>query len=379
MPKIRHLLTAFAFLLLLAEAGCSPQAQPAAAEGASRITIVAGGDVMAQREIKRAAASYGREGVPNDGWDGLFAQVRPILEGADVAFCNLETPILDAQSPNDATAVNENEDEFPKFFGPPAMVRSVKAAGFKIVSVANNHAHDMGVGGMEGTQSFLQASALPAAGLTSDGVAQLATVRAGRWTLRFIGATLKMNKNLPAGFTSWDVQQIDPEQTAPLVKLVETTGQPSIVSLHWGKEWGTGPDDAQRVLAHSLCEAGAVMVLGHHAHVAQPVEIYRAKDGRRCVIAWCLGNLVAIEPRHLEANLGMLVRTVLDADAQGRLSVLECAWQPTFALRDGDRIHIVPMDGTDPLAQKARADGVGRSQLASAEKRIGPRAVSAGQ
>jgi poly-gamma-glutamate synthesis protein (capsule biosynthesis protein) len=59
-----------------------------------------------------------------------------------------------------------------------------------------------------------------------------------------------------------------------------------IVSLHWGTTGMLIPDEAQRLLAHAIIEAGAVAILGHGPHSPQGVEIHRGG-----VIAYSLGNL----------------------------------------------------------------------------------------
>lgn len=331
---------------------------------------------MAQRVLKRAARWHAARGAANDGWSGLLDDVRPLVRGANVAFCNLETPVLPATTD---TGIEAAGAEYPKFFGPTALVGALRDAGFNLLGVANNHAHDMGPGGIDGTVETLHKAALSAAGFVIDGTPRPGEIALGRWTVRAIGATTKMNKTLPAGFTRWDVQSVDPIDAGALVDQVKEAaapGQACVVSMHWGAEWGLRPDQAQRDLARRLCDAGAVLVLGHHAHVAQSVEVYKAKDGRICLIAWSLGNLVAFEPDHVEANLGMVLRAELDADAQGRPRVAAASWQPTWARRDGDCIRIVPLDSDTDAARQALADPECQRQLKAAEKRVGPRTIS---
>ncbi len=48
------------------------------------------------------------------------------------------------------------------------------------------------------------------------------------------------------------------------------------------------PSDGEVQLAHAIVEAGGTVVLGHHPHVARPVERYRD-----AVIAYSLGNFAA--------------------------------------------------------------------------------------
>jgi poly-gamma-glutamate synthesis protein (capsule biosynthesis protein) len=69
------------------------------------------------------------------------------------------------------------------------------------------------------------------------------------------------------------------------------------VSLHWGVEYDGQPRAEDVELAHRLVDAGALVVLGHHPHVLQPVELYGAADGRVGVIAYSLGNFVSNQSR----------------------------------------------------------------------------------
>ena len=66
-----------------------------------------------------------------------------------------------------------------------------------------------------------------------------------------------------------------------------------IVALHWGLEFELYPHPQQVGWAHRFAELGADLVIGHHPHVPQPVEIYRpASDPDRLVpILYSLGNL----------------------------------------------------------------------------------------
>ena len=71
-----------------------------------------------------------------------------------------------------------------------------------------------------------------------------------------------------------------------------------VVSLHWGVEYDAQPRAEDVALAHALVEAGALVVLGHHPHVLQPIELHRRPDGRVGVIAYSLGNFVSNQSRN---------------------------------------------------------------------------------
>jgi hypothetical protein len=91
-----------------------------------------------------------------------------------------------------------------------------------------------------------------------------------------------------------------PPEVEPLLERVReaaTRCDVLVVLVHWGAEYTVKPLPEDEALAHALLEAGAGAVIGHHPHVLQPLEAYTTKDGRRGLIAYSLGNLVANQGR----------------------------------------------------------------------------------
>ena len=60
-----------------------------------------------------------------------------------------------------------------------------------------------------------------------------------------------------------------------------------IVSVHWGHEYHTEPEASQVEMARKLMDAGAKLIVGHHPHVPQGMEIYK-----KGLIVYSLGNFV---------------------------------------------------------------------------------------
>jgi hypothetical protein len=55
-----------------------------------------------------------------------------------------------------------------------------------------------------------------------------------------------------------------------------------------GEEYVSTPSEAEVALAHEVIDAGAAMILGHHPHVARPIELRRD-----AIIAYSLGNFIS--------------------------------------------------------------------------------------
>lgn len=60
-----------------------------------------------------------------------------------------------------------------------------------------------------------------------------------------------------------------------------------IVTVHWGAEQVYLPKTADVVMARSIIDAGADLVIGHHSHCIQPYEVYKGK-----YIFYGLGNCI---------------------------------------------------------------------------------------
>lgn len=70
-----------------------------------------------------------------------------------------------------------------------------------------------------------------------------------------------------------------------------------ILSTHWGEEYQIAPRKQDIELAHRLLDGGVDVILGHHPHVLQPVEVYLTNDGRITLVSYSLGNFIANQSR----------------------------------------------------------------------------------
>ena len=82
-----------------------------------------------------------------------------------------------------------------------------------------------------------------------------------------------------------------------------------VVYPHWGIEYQSYPAESQINLGRNMVEWGADLVIGNHPHVVQPVELYKAGDGREGLIAYALGNFISYQ--NLENNNDIRVEQTL--------------------------------------------------------------------
>jgi hypothetical protein len=285
----------------------SPVAAPA------RVELVFGGDIIPHGEVKKVAEDHARaapqekEGeaprsLNNEGWDHIFGPIADVLRTADVAVVNLETPVTDNKK-----AVTRQL----LFNAPSAMVRSLVAAGVKLVSTGNNHARDQHLKGMLETLQHLDATGLQHVGTgTSQEAAwepvvmEVKGVRFGfvsftRWLNGF--SNPKDPAEAHMAYVPYPVQVrnrgVSVEQAVERVRMASARCDVLVVLVHWGTEYAGQPNPEEKKLAKALIDAGAGAVIGHHPHVLQPLESYTTESGRRGLIAYSLGNLVANQSR----------------------------------------------------------------------------------
>lgn len=265
---------------------------------AARVTLAAVGDVLMHDAVKRAAEAR-RGSAPDDGYAWLFAPVADLLGAADLTFANLETPIAPQASQGSRAFV---------FNAPPAVIAALQRAGVDLVSVANNHAMDQGRRGFEETLRWLRAAGLPyvGAGPAPRAAGPLRLERNGL-SLAFLGYSYGLNQGgnacPPAAAACEQVAEIDRARMVEDVRAAAATADAVVVSVHWGVEYQQAPRAEEVELAHRLADAGALVVLGHHPHVLQPVELYRRADGLTAVIAYSLGNFVSNQSRNYVAGV----------------------------------------------------------------------------
>jgi poly-gamma-glutamate capsule biosynthesis protein CapA/YwtB (metallophosphatase superfamily) len=285
------------------------------------VMLAAVGDVVLDRNPGDPIA-FSNAGNP-------FADVSEFLTTADLTVGNLETALGDQGRPADK--------EFT-FQAPAEAVLSLESAGFDLLSLANNHAMDYG------PQSLLQGIDL----LLERGIA---TVGAGRdeisahlpFIFRIDGLEIAFLSyvNVPVEWHGFDTRSWRASPTQPGVAwadpdLIRTEVEAAtfqsdmvIVLLHSGNECIYQPSSAQEAAAHAAIEAGATLVLGHHAHVLQGVEFYAGG-----VIAYGLGDFTFPE---CGTRFSAIYNLWVDARGVRQLEVVPIVFAP-----DG---HPLPAEG----------------------------------
>jgi hypothetical protein len=286
------------------------ETHPATVPQTDAITIAAVGDIMLGSPFPNDTRM-----PPNDGAD-LLDEVTPILSAADIAFGNLEGPMIDGGisekcgEPKPGQPVRCFAFRVPTRYG-----RYLKDAGFDVMSLANNHAADFGDAGRSSTRKTLDALGIKHAGSDRGAYSTTYLDVRGR-TVAFIG--FAHNAIVPnvndLAFARQLVAAADRKADIVVVSFhggAEGTDHqhvPNRLELFAGEKRGNLP-----AFAHTVIDAGADLVLGHGPHVLRGMEIYKGR-----LIAYSLGNFATYGWFRLQAEtaLTMILETELAPDGR---------------------------------------------------------------
>jgi poly-gamma-glutamate synthesis protein (capsule biosynthesis protein) len=234
----------------------------------------------------------------------------------------------------------------------------VASAGFDGCSTASNHSLDRGFAGVTATLDAFDANALGHAGTarTAEEGAAVRTYDVQGVAVAHLSYSYGFNGyQLPAD-APFAANQIDPARIrADAARAVAGGAQLVVVSLHFGNEYQHEPSTYQReVVADLLTSSDIGLVIGHHAHVVQPIS----RIDQRYVV-WGLGNQLSNQTQAPRTD-GLTVVVTAEPGARGprhRWVVRAVEAVPTWVDRPSFRILPVVDALADPAVTGAlRAD-----------------------
>jgi poly-gamma-glutamate synthesis protein (capsule biosynthesis protein) len=267
--RLRSIFLFFSLVLLLSHSrSVNCEEQPA-------VSLYAVGDVMLGRYIARVMAEQGN--------DYPFKQIAPVLSRADIVFGNLESVI----SPDDVAPAYPEKPY--SFHASAAAAQSLKSANFQVLNLANNHAMDYGLAPLAETKRLLAEKGIATfgAGKDLDEARQAVIITKAGMRFGFLGYGVAHARSVYATKKRSGIAPMRMDDIRRDVESVRSKVDVLVVSLHWGREYDTSPSQKQRVEAHQIIDWGADLIVGHHPHVMQGIELY--KGG---IIAYSLGNFI---------------------------------------------------------------------------------------
>jgi hypothetical protein len=196
-----------------------------------------------------------------------WVSMNKLFHTADIVAGNLEGTI--GQKDNE-----EVSDSFPLFSTDSTFIPLLEMAGFSILTLENNHSGDIGQSSKGKSFNTLMRSEIrPVDFNNSPWFISINDITIGIIALN----TVPGRNQIPVTIPSLEVEQ--------KLRLAGTLADVVIVSIHWGSEYLTWPDNNQRTDAEWLTSHGADIIIGSHPHVIQPPEIINDKP-----VYFSLGN-----------------------------------------------------------------------------------------
>lgn len=309
---------------------------PEAQDGIVNLKSV--GDVLVHGHVARhAQTANGYDFNPG------FEAVKPMIENADIAIANLETPI----------AANElGLDDYPTFNLPPEVAQAIKNAGFDIVSNANNHALDQEQKGLHISLDYLDKMHLPYVGAyrSQEDHDTPRIIEENGVKLGFLAYTYGTNGHEPAA--DYDVNFIDLKKMKKDIETLKPQVDGVVVSLHMGTEYQYHENQEQRDVAQALTDYGADIVLGGHPHALEPM-----KQDKDSFVIYSQGNFFSGQGQ-MQTRLGGILSLDIKKTKDG-VEVASGEFLPTY--NEGD--YNAGGYKTVPLMQSSLDNGTKQTQF----------------
>ena len=228
------------------------------------ITLSFAGDcVLGSEENTRKQPESFDSIVAEKGFSWPFSGFSDYFAQDDLTLVNLENVLMNS-------AQDRNMKRLHNFRGTTDFAQILKIGSVELVNVANNHYPDYGAAGKKSTRNALEAVGLPYAGYNWLHVYEKQGIRIGFGGIRET------------------IYHQDKNRIRREVEKLKADGCHYVVyTMHAGEEYASGHNALQTEIAHAAIDAGANLVIGHHPHVPQGIEMYNGG-----LIFYSLGNFI---------------------------------------------------------------------------------------
>lgn len=311
-----------------------------------RIVVAAVGDLLFHNALQRQALT------PKSNYQRFWTSLRPVLEGADITYGNLEGTMAEGVSPTGQPVRDPGRRWDGSVYGAgrlvlnynyhPSLGADLAASGFDVVSTANNHAADRGALGIDRTIEALDRAGVKHTGTRPRGYAEdrpwHVETKAGGMTIAWIACTYSNNGNPDRHRQVVNCYQDRQEIMSEIRWLaVDPRIDAVILTPHWGAEQNPNPSRGDRAYAREAIEAGAAAVIGAHPHVLQGWEKITAADGREGLVIYSTGNFISNQVSD-DQRTGIVALLELTRRAGSKAEVSAAGFIPTWVTRGAHRV-----------------------------------------
>jgi len=238
------------------------------------------GDIMMDRYV----GTIIKKNDVNFLFGNILKQDKVFFDDYDIVGANLESAVIKQGTHYPPLSSND-------FSVAPELVAELQKLGFNYFAIANNHVTDQGTKGLAETRTNLSTMDLNFSG-SPDSVVDVNSL-----------SYLTVNQTKVALISlSMVYHPFDVKEASDLIRQAKNRAELVVLNLHWGTEYQTSYNLSQKKLARELIDAGADLIIGHHPHVVQGMEIYHGKP-----IFYSLGNFIFDQYFSVETQRGLAV------------------------------------------------------------------------
>lgn len=302
----------------------SPSQSPTPVAPPRAVTVVMNGDLLWHNTIWISAAQdRARTGAagPYD-FDPMFAALKPIISGADLAICHSEVPFA---------AKGATPTGYPVFAAPAEIAAWVPTMGWDLCTTDSNHSLDQGFTGLVRTKDYYAENGVLTVGTFRTEAERNTPViyqSAAGVKVAVVGGTYDLNGiPLPEG-KPWAVSMLDAGDIIAQAKRAKAAGADIVLAhMHGGEEYVVKPSAQQVQVATALTASPYIdMVFGEHVHVVQPITTVNGKW-----VVYGMGNTIGAHQTSVpRAYEGITTRFTFTEQAGGRFTVSKAEYIPTY-------------------------------------------------
>ncbi|CAM4128515.1 Poly-gamma-glutamate synthesis protein (Capsule biosynthesis protein) [Novosphingobium lubricantis] len=275
----------------------------------------------------------------------LFTAVTPVLSAADVTFGNCEWPYAEEAGDTHPVEAHINDDfDGGDLFAPgaPESIAMMAAAGFDVMSIANNHTMHGGYRAFLRTIALLRESGIEpvGGGDTIVTAREPAIIERKGHRIGFLACTsgflpgahagrrtpgiVPLRRHTYAENNSWHDWGIEPDTRTlvnrdDLAAMIECITRLKaevdtvVLSCHWGiLEHESAIADYQREAARAFIDAGVDLIVSQGPLPIKGFEVYRGK-----AILYCMGKFAMISPWSRDETPSGISAPLLDETSRG--------------------------------------------------------------
>ena len=317
----------------------------------NKVTLAAVGDQIGTDNSLPIAERYGG-GAGSGVYDfsPFYREVAPFIQQYDLRYINQETVFAGNEK-------GYTYSGYPTFNTPDAAAEAIAQNGFNLVNFATNHSFDLGTYGIERSHEVWNRYPELLIGgsyLTQEDRDTVHLIERNGMTFAFLAYTYGDNsygtgENMPNTHYACPFDKAAMEAD---IHRAQQVADAVIVSMHWGSEYQSEPNEQQYEYARFLADLDVDLVLGTHAHIMQPVKYITGESGNTVPVVFGLGDFISGWTL-TDTILSGLFTCDFVRNNEGQIEVQNLAWYPLIEWSDGGDVYVRMLKNLDGAALNA--------------------------